>query len=231
MNTMYNLLLELPFFQGLCYEDLTSILEKITLKFQEFKADQIIVEKGSSANQLLFIMEGRILKESTSLNGKLVMEEIIRSPYVVEPHALFGWSTTFFSKYTTHTDTEALIVSKDALRTELLNYEVFKLNYLNYICYNNQLLNNQRWDLEGQSLEEQLISIFWNLSDKNCIQQTIKVKMTDLAHFINSTRLNVSKILNHWNDTQLIELSRQEIIVPNPKKLLMRKDILRRERE
>ena len=41
--------------------------------------------------------------------------------------------------------------------------------------------------------------------------------MTDLAHFINSTRLNVSKILNHWNDTQLIELSRQEIIVPNPK--------------
>ena len=76
-------------------------------------------------------MEGRILKESTSLNGKLVMEEIIRPPYVIEPQALFGWSTTFFSKYTTHTDTEALIVSKDALRTELLNYEVFKLNYLN----------------------------------------------------------------------------------------------------
>lgn len=228
---MYDTLLELPFFQGLCNEDLTSILEKVSLNFKDYKENQVIVKKGNPANQLIFIMEGRIRKETQTLNNKLVLEEIIRPPYVIEPQSLFGWSTTLFSEYTTDSPIKALIISKEALRNELLNYEVFKLNFLNYICFYNQKLNLLQWDLDAQSKEEQLISIFWNLSDRNCIKQTIKVKMTDLAHFINTTRLNVSKILNKWEKTGLVELSRQEIFIPNPKQLLMYKDQLKRERE
>lgn len=231
MNTMYDTLLVLPFFQGLCNEDLTSILEKVSLNFKDYKENQVIVKKGNPANQLIFIMEGRIRKETQTLNNKLVLEEIIRPPYVIEPQSLFGWSTTLFSEYTTDSPIKALIISKEALRNELLNYEVFKLNFLNYICFYNQKLNLLQWDLDAQSKEEQLISIFWNLSDRNCIKQTIKVKMTDLAHFINTTRLNVSKILNKWEKTGLVELSRQEIFIPNPKQLLMYKDQLKRERE
>ena len=196
-----------------------------------YKENQVIVKKGNPANQLIFIMEGRIRKETQTLNNKLVLEEIIRPPYVIEPQSLFGWSTTLFSEYTTDSPIKALIISKEALRNELLNYEVFKLNFLNYICFYNQKLNLLQWDLDAQSKEEQLISIFWNLSDRNCIKQTIKVKMTDLAHFINTTRLNVSKILNKWEKTGLVELSRQEIFIPNPKQLLMYKDQLKRERE
>ena len=228
---MYDTLLELPFFQGLCNEDLTSILEKVSLNFKDYKENQVIVKKGNPANQLIFIMEGRIRKETQTLNNKLVLEEIIRPPYVIEPQSLFGWRTTLFSEYTTDSPIKALIISKEALRNELLNYEVFKLNFLNYICFYNQKLNLLQWDLDAQSKEEQLISIFWNLSDRNCIKQTIKVKMTDLAHFINTTRLNVSKILNKWKKTGLVELSRQEIFIPNPKQLLMYKDQLKRERE
>lgn len=231
MNTMYNTLLELPFFQGLCNEDLTSILEKVSLNFKDYKENQVIAQKGSQANQLIFIMEGRIKKETCTLNNQLIVEEIIRPPYVIEPQSLFGWSTTLFSKYTTDTPIKALIISKEALRNELLNYEVFKLNFLNYICYYNQKLNLLQWDLDAQDKEEQLISIFWNLSDRNCIKQTIKVKMTNLANFISTTRLNVSKILNKWEAIGLVELSRQEITIPNPKQLLMHKDQLKRERE
>ncbi len=231
MNTMYNILLELPFFQGLCHEDITSILEKITLDFKDFNENQLIVQKGSEANQLIFVMDGRIKKESSTLNGKLTMEEIIRPPYVIEPQALFGLNTTFFSNYNTHSPVKLLIISKKALRNELFNYEVFKLNFLNYICYQNQKLNQQQWDLENQNIEERLLSVFWSLSDRNSLQQIIRVKMTVLARFMNSTRLNISKILNKWDDIQLIQLSRQEIIIPNPKKLLMYKDQIKREKE
>lgn len=231
MNTMYNILLELPFFQGLCHEDITSILEKITLDFKDFNENQLIAQKGSEANQLIFVMDGRIKKESSTLNGKLTMEEIIRPPYVIEPQALFGWNTTFFSNYNTHSPVKLLIISKKALRNELFNYEVFKLNFLNYICYQNQKLNQQQWDLENQNIEERLLSVFWSLSDRNSLQQIIRVKMTVLARFMNSTRLNISKILNKWDDIQLIQLSRQEIIIPNPKKLLMYKDQIKREKE
>lgn len=231
MNTMYNILLELPFFQGLCHEDLTSILEKITLDFKDLQENQLITKKGSNANHLTFIMEGRIKKESCTLNGKLIMEEIIRPPYVIEPQVLFGWNTTFFSNYTTHSPARILIISKEALRNELFKYEVFKLNFLNYICYQNQKLNQQQWDLEGLNLEERLLTVFWNLADRNSIEQIIRVKMTVLARFMNSTRLNISKTLNAWNDNQLIKLARQEIIIPNPKKLLMHKEQIKREKE
>ena len=231
MNTMYNILLELPFFQGLCHEDITSILEKITLDFKDLGENQVIAQKGSEANQLIFVMEGRIKKDSSTLNGKLIMEEIIRPPYVIEPQSLFGWNTTLFSTYSTFSPTKLLVVSKKALRNELFNYEVFKLNFLNYICYQNQKLNQQQWNLEDQTIEERLLSVLWNLSDRNSIQQTIRVKMTILAQFMSSTRLNISRILNEWNDLHLVKLSRQEIIIPNPKKLLMYKEQIKRERE
>ena len=45
-STMYDKLLLLPLFQGLCKEDFTSILEKVRLHFQKYTAGSRIVKQG-----------------------------------------------------------------------------------------------------------------------------------------------------------------------------------------
>ena len=53
--TMYDTLLQLPLFQGLCKNDFTSILGKVKLHFRKYNADEIIVEQGEPCTELIFL--------------------------------------------------------------------------------------------------------------------------------------------------------------------------------
>ena len=55
---MFDTLLQLPLFQGLCNEDFTSILEKVKLHFIKHKAGETIIENGSACTQLCFLLKG-----------------------------------------------------------------------------------------------------------------------------------------------------------------------------
>ena len=63
-STMYDKLLLLPLFQGLCKEDFTSILEKVRLHFQKYTAGSRIVKQGDYCNNIIFILQGEIRAES-----------------------------------------------------------------------------------------------------------------------------------------------------------------------
>jgi transcriptional regulator len=52
--TMYDTLLQLPLFQGLCKNDFTNIIGKVKLHFRKYNADDIIVEQGAPCTQLIF---------------------------------------------------------------------------------------------------------------------------------------------------------------------------------
>ena len=46
-------------------------------------------------------------------------------------------------------------------------------------------------------------------------EKLFKVKMDDLAHMLDDTRLNVSKALNGLQELNLLELHRKEIRIPD----------------
>ena len=55
---MYDTLLQLPLFQGLCKNDFTNIIGKVKLHFRKYNADDIIVEQGAPCTQLIFLLNG-----------------------------------------------------------------------------------------------------------------------------------------------------------------------------
>lgn len=58
---MFDTLLQLPLFQGLCHEDFTSILDKVKLHFIKHKAGETIIENGSPCKQLRFLLKVKYL--------------------------------------------------------------------------------------------------------------------------------------------------------------------------
>ena len=50
--TMYDTLLQLPLFQGLCKNDFTNIIGKVKLHFRKYNADDIIVEQRSTLHSI-----------------------------------------------------------------------------------------------------------------------------------------------------------------------------------
>lgn len=59
METMFDTLLQLPLFQGLCHEDFTNILEKVKLHFTKHKAGDVIVKSGTPCDKLIFLLKGK----------------------------------------------------------------------------------------------------------------------------------------------------------------------------
>lgn len=215
METMFDTLLQLPLFQGLCHEDFTNILDKVKLHFIKHKTGETIIEIGRPCEQLCFLLKGEISIITPSKENIYTVIEQMEAPYLIEPHSLFGMSTTYASSYVARTEIHTVCISKAFVRSELFNYEIFRLNYMNIVSNRTQNLYSRLWEAPTQSVRDKVTRFFLLHCEKPQGEKIFKVKMDDLARCLDDTRLNVSKVLNELQDERLIELHRKEILIPN----------------
>ena len=91
---------------------------------------------------------------------------------------------------------------------------------MNIVSNRAQNLYSRLWDEPTLDLKSKIIRFFLSHCEKPQGEKTFKVKMDDLARFLDDTRLNISKTLNELQDNGLIELHRKEILIPDAQKLL-----------
>ena len=215
MPTMYKKLLQLPLFQGLNKTDITDIIEKVTLHFQTIPANTLFVEQGSACVQLIFILEGSLIKKTENAKNNFSLEQEIGSPSLLEPQSLFGLNPTFQSSYTTATECSIMTIDKSFVLSELMNYPIFELNYLNILSSKYHNIYNTLWE---QKQSNDLLSRFKYFikthTDTINGPITLYATMEDLAFLLNDTRLNVSKMLNSLSDQNIIFLRRKVIHIP-----------------
>lgn len=212
---MFDTLLQLPLFQGLCHEDFTNILGKVKIRFTKHKAGETIIESGESCDQLFFILKGEVSMATTSKKETFTFIEHIEAPYVVEPYSLFGMNTSYTSSYITRTEVHTISICKSFVLADLFKYEIFRMNYMNIISNRAQNQCARLWEEPTQGLEDKIIRFILTHSEKPSGEKIMKVKMDDLAYCLDDTRLNTSKMLNELQNKGLIELRRKEIIIPD----------------
>ncbi|MCP3894136.1 MULTISPECIES: Crp/Fnr family transcriptional regulator [Bacteroides] len=217
---MYDTLLQLPLFQGLCHEDFSKILEKVKLHFLKYKAGDVIMESRSSCDQLIFLLKGEISSMTTSQDETYTIVEHAEAPYVIEPHALLGMNINYASSYVARTEVNAISISKSFVLNALLNYDIFRLNYMNFISNRAQALYAQLWQEAPLDLIDKIVRFLHMHIEKPQGEKIIKVKMEDLASYLDDTRLNVSKTLNILQESGLLLLRRKEIVIMDTEKLM-----------
>lgn len=214
-STMYDKLLLLPLFQGLCKEDFTSILEKVRLHFQKYTAGSRIVKQGDYCNNIIFILQGEIRAESVDHTYHYTIHETLESPQIIEPYSLFGMYPQYTASYYAHTNVNAITIDKAYILSELNKYEIFQLNYLNMLSNRAQTIYRK---LKSPHASDTLDKIV-NFMQLRCITPTgekkLQIRMEDLAEQIDDTRINVSKVLNELKDGGVIRLSRRIIDIPD----------------
>jgi CRP-like cAMP-binding protein len=219
MATMYDNILQLPLFQGICREDFTKILEKIKLRFLKYEVGKNIVHTGDVCDKLIFLLNGEIVS-SFSFEKDFIFAEYLPAPCLLEPYFLYGVNVRFVSSYTAHTEIELLIIEKSFITNELFNYEIFRLNYLNTISSYAQVFHSYLRNGIPDTAEGKIVNFVLTHSTRPDGKKRIKVKMTRLAQYLNETRMNISKALNTFEEKGLIELHRKEIVIPKIEKLI-----------
>ena len=111
-GSMYDTLLELPLFQGLTKENITSIIEKVKMGFHTFEHKQNIASQGDKCNSLIFILDGNVAITSTDEKYNFRIEEEISGPYIIEPYSLFGMHTKYHASYSAINEVETLNIDK-----------------------------------------------------------------------------------------------------------------------
>lgn len=218
--TMYDTLLQLPLFQGLCKNDFTNIIGKVKLHFRKYDAEDIIVEQGEPCDQLIFLLNGEIISQATDEQHSYSLFETFGSPFVIEPYSLFGMQTRYTATYKARTETNIVTIDKSFVLAELNNYEIFRLNYLNILSNRAQVANDKLWNSYAGSIQDKIVNFILLRSMRPDGEKVLKIKMEDLANLIDETRINVSKVLNDLQEKKLIQLTRKEIYIPALEKLV-----------
>lgn len=213
--TMYDALLQLPLFQGLGKNDLTCILDKVKIHFSKHKSGEIFLRKGESCNKLVFLLNGIIRAESSDKEDIFSLYETIEAPFLVEPYSLFGWSTEYIATYSAMTVCDLMTIEKSYLLSELNNYEIIRLNFMNILSNRVQMLNERLWMKMAGNIDIRIIDFVLAHSLISGGEKVLKVKMDDLAKMLDSTRIRISKALNDMKNRKMVTLHRGEIRIPD----------------
>ncbi|MCF0159266.1 MAG: Crp/Fnr family transcriptional regulator [Bacteroidaceae bacterium] len=212
--SIYNKLQELPLFQGLGSSDMTWIIDKIKFDFSKYRNGETIVRQNSACDSIIFILNGNVEMETVSYDNQFIFRELLPSPTVIEPEVLFGPRTRYTHSFVAVSDVGALNIRKSEFWESLLEYEVFRLNFINMISAQAQNANKMLWQPTGGTLRERFIRFIASHSRRPSGPKRIKVKMEDLANQFCETRINVSKVLNELQDEGMIVLKRSIIEIP-----------------
>lgn len=219
MSTMFNTLLKLPLFQGLSQEDFTHILGKIKLHFIKYKPGETIVQADAQCKELIFLLNGEVYCETCSKNQLFTYTEILDTPSLIEPEAMFGMYPNFKASYIAKTDVSIMSIDKMLVLKELLRYNVFRLNYVNSISNRAQAIHGKLWNSPASGTRNKVIHFILNHAERLEGEKIIHIKMETLAEIVDDTRLNVSKVLNELQDEGFIQLKRKVIHIPEISKL------------
>lgn len=212
---MYDTLLQLPLFQGLAKNDFTSILDKVKIHFLKRKAGDTVALGGEDCRELVFLLNGSLVSKTSDRDELYTFYEVINAPFLIEPYSLFGWSTKYVSTYTALTACNLVTIEKAYLLSELNNYEIIRLNYLNILSNRAQNLHDRLWTNLPESLHDRIVEFILLHSYVPGGEKRLKIKMDDLAKLLSSTRIRVSKALNEMQDKHWLTLHRGEIRIPD----------------
>lgn len=218
---MYDNLLQLPLFQGLCKSDFTNIIEKVKFHFHNFNAGDTILTQGEVCNRLVFLLDGEICSHTLNAERNYRLSEIHQGPFVIEPYSLFGMQPTFTATYVAHTNVKLLTIDKTFILSELNNYEIFRINYLNILSNRCQQTATKLQNSHVGTIQEKFADFFRLRCIRPEGEKTLHITMEDLAGQIGETRINVSRLLNELNQKGIIQLKRKAMSVPNLEKLLV----------
>lgn len=218
--SIYDKLLDLPLFQGHSREDLTSILTKIKVDFRSFHKGQIIAAQDDPCKNIIFLMEGEVSLQRTSLHKDLLFIELLSAPRSFGTETLFGLRQNHSHTITAQTDVKTLVVNKHSIITHLFDFEVFRYNILNMLTTRIQRTQTMLWAPE----EASICLNFVQLCKKNFMHpagtKIIEGGMVSLARMLNCPRIQISNVLNALEEKQLVALSRKKIQIPQLEKLI-----------
>lgn len=209
LSTRYALLTRLPLLQGISSSELLGWEEALRLDIDELPASNLpLTRQGDPCSSLLYLVEGELQRGHLSDTGIYATRSMLKAPAIIEIDRLFGLTPNYEHTYHAKTDVKMLSIRKSLLGSHLMKSEVFRLNLLNTLSACAQKRAAAILPRKLDTTEERLRHFIGTLFLECEGEVELIMHMKELADYIGETRLQVSRILNGWNEKGIIRLGR-----------------------
>lgn len=202
---MYDLMLELPVFQGLSHDQLTSILEKVPFHFKKFKSNEYLFRSGEPFEEVMFVLSGRIRIITPTYRESILIAEDFEAPYTIPFYYLFGRETNARSSVYAQGPVGVMTLDKERFLQMIENNRLMLINVLNILSSHAQK-QHLALDSVGE-LNPQLRLATWMLeyTSRPARNIIIDADMKDWCSLFNMSEETFVKAVKELTDAQLIE--------------------------
>ncbi len=211
--TMFQRLQELPLFQGLNMDDMSDIVTKVRLDFQQHSEEETIALQMSSCKNLIFILRGTVRVEYIDPDSRFRFSEHISAPTVLEPQSMFGMIQKYQRTYIADTPCHTLTISRGQFLSIMMNNPIVKTNMLNLVCSNLQRNVSRVVNISHENADVKFRQLIHNYSINPRGEKNLYATMEQLAEMFCETRLNVSKVLKKLKEEGKIVQERKSFTI------------------
>ena len=211
MNSMYQQLMQLPLFQGVSTDKITSLVEKLPFHFLKFRNGEQILAAGDPCTHLKFIVSGRVRVSVPFDHLRVTLSQTLASPHVLAAEYLFGRETVYpFSAVADGPCGILQLIKGDYIR--MVNSDkVFLFNILNYLSSGSQRGISSVLSAKDGSVVERLATLVDGLTVPGATDIVLNYKQKDLCTLLGTQRTTLVVTLDRLQEQDILEYDSNEL--------------------
>lgn len=220
MDSMYEILMNLPLFKGVSHDRISDIAEKSKFHFLKYPAREKFISAGGPCTHIRFIVSGSVRATISNNDGRFRVAQTLSAPDVISPDFLFGRHTIYPADVVALEPTGILQIDKSDYIKILNSDPVFLFNFLNLLSMNAQKAIDGVLALTNGSLDERIAFWIISLTQPRATDVVMQCRQRDLYSLFGVQRSSFIATIDRMKDMGLIEYNANEIHILDRRKLL-----------
>ena len=220
MNSMFEILMELPLFRGTTRERMAETVGMAKFHFLKYLPGETVVEAGAPCTHIKFIISGSVRSKIVNPDSRFKVSQTLVAPDVISPDYLFGRATNYPCTVTAIEPTGILQIAKSDYIKILNSDEVFMFNYLNMLSMNAQKSVSGVLALTTGSIEERIAFWIIALTQPSGKDIALECRQRDMYSFFGVQRSSFISTLDSMKECGLLKYDANKIDILNRRALI-----------
>lgn len=218
--SMYEILTNSPFFNGLTAKEIKELLQMVNYKIVEYPAKEIYTLAGMPCKYADFILKGELISRMTGLSGKQVQIDRLKACVLIAPAFIFAKNNAMPVSVETAQHTTIMRMMPSELKHLIDTNERIRMNFIQRLSSIDVFLTQKLRMLSLFTVREK-VAYFLMKAAKEQQSRTIKLSNSrqEIADTFGIQKFSLLRCLSEFEDNGAIKIDGKQITILNSDKL------------
>lgn len=218
--SMYEILTNSPFFNGLTAKEIKELLQTVNYKIVEYPAKEIYTLAGMPCKYADFILKGELISRMTGLSGKQVQIDRLKACVLIAPAFIFAKNNAMPVSVETAQHTTIIRMMPSELKHLIDTNERIRMNFIQLLSSIDVFLTQKLRMLSLFTVREK-VAYFLMKAAKEQQSRTIKLSNSrqEIADTFGIQKFSLLRCLSEFEDNGAIKIDGKQITILNSDKM------------